>query len=144
MGGLISWSRHHYAIYCGGITCESGLSVHDSHRLKTQSYLHATYHGGSIYESGLLVHDSHRLKAQSYLHATYSGGSISISGLSVHTVTDYCHRAITVLLILVKVFEKVASRSTQLQTAATEPSIKCQGNITCSIVHFYILWVRSR
>ena len=59
------------------------LLVHDSHRLKAQSYLHATCPGGSICECGLSVHDSHRLKAQSYLHATYSGGSVRKSGLSV-------------------------------------------------------------
>ena len=45
------------------------------------------YSGGSIFESSLVVHESHRLKAQSYLHVTYSGGSVCVSGLSVHTVT---------------------------------------------------------
>ena len=59
---------------------------------------------------GLSVHDSHRLKAQSYLHATYSDGSIC--GLLVHTVTDYSHRAITMLLILVEVSVNVACQST--------------------------------
>ena len=89
-----------------------GLSVHDSHRLKAQSYLHATYLSGSICVSGLSFHDSHRLKAQSYLHATYSDGSICVSGLLVHTVTDYSHRAITMLLILVEVSVNVACPST--------------------------------
>ena len=67
------------------------MSVHDSHRMKAQSYFHATYLSGSICKSGLLVHDSHRQKAQSYLHATYSDGSICVSGLLVHTVTDCSH-----------------------------------------------------
>ena len=80
-------SSHHHATYCGGSACESGLSVHDSHRLKVQSYLHATYPGGSIYECSLSVHDSHRLKAQSYLHATYFGGSISVNVSSETTFT---------------------------------------------------------
>ena len=92
-----------HVTYFGGSICVSGLSVHDSHRLKAQSYLHATYLSGSICKSGLSVHNSHRLKSQSYLHATYSGGSICVSGLSVHTVTDYSHRVKYLLLILVEV-----------------------------------------
>ena len=39
--------------------------------------LHATYLSGSICKSGLSVHNSHRLKAQSYLNTTYSSGSIN-------------------------------------------------------------------
>ena len=38
---------------------------------QSHSYLYATYPGGSIYECGLSVHDSHRLKVQSYFYATY-------------------------------------------------------------------------
>ena len=112
--------------YCGGSTCEIGLSVHDSHRLKTQSYLHSTYPGGSICECGLSVYDSHRLKAQSYLNATYSGGSICVSGLLVQAGTNCSHRAITMLLILVEVPVKVACRS----TTVTEPS-PCTGGSIC-------------
>ena len=67
---------------------------------------------GSICKSGLSVHNSHRLKAQSYLHATYSGKSICVGGFSVHTVTDCSHRTITMLLILVEVPVKVACQST--------------------------------
>ena len=80
--------------------------------------LYATYPGGSICECGLSVHDSHRLKAQSYVHATYLSGSICKISLSVHTFTDCSHRAIIMLLILVevpvrvKVSVKVACRST--------------------------------
>ena len=66
---------------------ECGLLVHDSHRLKAQSFVHATSLSGSICESGLSVHNSHRLKTQSYLHATYHGGSICVSGLSVQEDT---------------------------------------------------------
>ena len=45
--------------------------------------VNVAYPGGSICESGLQVHDSHRLKAKSYLHVTYSSGSICVlSGLS--------------------------------------------------------------
>ena len=43
--------------------------------------VNVAYPGGSICESGLQVHDSHRLKAESYLHVTYSSGSICVSGL---------------------------------------------------------------
>ena len=103
-----------HATYPGESMCECGLSVYDSHRLKAQSYIHANYLSGShmICKSGLSVLESHRLKAQSYLHATCSGRSICVSGLSVHTFTDCSHRAITMLLILVKVPVKVACRST--------------------------------
>ena len=79
----------------------------DSHRLQHR----AIYSGGSICESGLPVHDSHRLKAQSYLNTTYSGGSICVSGLLVHTGTDCSHRAISMLSILVEVCVNVAYRS---------------------------------
>ena len=98
-------------MYPGGSIYECDLSVHDSHRLKAQSYFHATYPSRSIWKSGLLVHNSHRLKAQSYLHATYSGGSICVSGLSVYTFTACSHRAITMLLIIVEVPVKVACLS---------------------------------
>ena len=46
--------------FSGASICESGLSVHDSHRLQAQSYHHATYSGGSICEFGLSLHNSHR------------------------------------------------------------------------------------
>ena len=101
-------SHYHHATYYSESIWESGLSVHNSHRLKAQSYLHATYlsqsicksglsvhdshrlqhratySGGSTCESGLQVLDSHRLKTQSYLHATYPGGSIHECGLSIY------------------------------------------------------------
>ena len=84
-----------HATYSGGSICESGLSVHDSHRLKAQSYHHATYSGGSTdcrhraitMEVSVKV-ACQSMMPQSYLHATYSGGSICVSGLSVH----YSHR----------------------------------------------------
>ena len=107
---LVGPGRHrlqHRAIYSGRSICECGLSVHDSHKLKAQSYLHATYLSGSISKSGMSVHDSHRLMAKlspcylfwwKYLckwlvgpgrhrlqhRATYSGGSICESGLPVN------------------------------------------------------------
>ena len=82
--------NHHHESYCCRSTCESGFSVHNSHRLKTQNklHLHATYSGGSICKSGLSVHDRHRLKEQGYLHATYPGGSICECGLSAMTATE--------------------------------------------------------
>ena len=39
--------------YSGKSICESGLSVHDSHSLQSQNYLHATYSGGSIHDKPL-------------------------------------------------------------------------------------------
>ena len=78
------------------------------HRLQHR----ATFSGRSICESGLPVHNSHRLKVHSYLHTTYSGGSICVSGLSVHTVTYCSHRAITMLLIVEEVLVKVACQFT--------------------------------
>ena len=109
------------ADYLSGSICKSGLSVHNSHRLKAQCYLHATYTGGSICVSVLLVqedtHCSTELlilvevsvkvvcKAQSYLHATYSGGNICVQ---FQEDTD-CS---TELLILVEVSVKVTCRST--------------------------------
>ena len=58
---------------------------------------------GSISKSGLLVHDSHRLKAQSYLHATCSGGSICVSGLSVQEDTDCSTELLILVEVSVKV-----------------------------------------
>ena len=85
---------YHHATYFGGSICESGLLVHNSHRLQAQSYHHATYSSGSICESGLFWWKymwkwlggplEPRLQVQSYHHATYSSGSICESGLSVH------------------------------------------------------------
>ena len=81
--------------YSGGSICESGLSVHNSHRLQAQGYHHATYSGGNICEGSYLIWWKYlwkwlggprepRLQPQSYHHATYSSGSICESGLSVH------------------------------------------------------------
>ena len=82
----------------------SGLSVQDSHRLKTQSYLHATCPGGSICECPQQPQTEDAELSPCYLfswkymckwlvrhRATYSGESICESGLSVHIVTDCSH-----------------------------------------------------
>ena len=42
------------------ISTNENFPLYGRHRLQPQSYLHATYSGGSICESGLSVHDSHR------------------------------------------------------------------------------------
>ena len=55
---LVGPGRHrlqHRATYSGGGICESGLSLHNNHRLKAQSYLNATYSGRSICVRGFLV-----------------------------------------------------------------------------------------
>ena len=54
-------------------------------------------------KSGLSVHNSHRCKAQSYLHATYSGESICVSGLSVQEDTDCSTELVILMEVSVKV-----------------------------------------
>ena len=44
---LVGPGRHRLHTYSGGSICESGLLVHDSHRLQPQSHHHTTYPGGS-------------------------------------------------------------------------------------------------
>ena len=103
----------HRAIDSGGSICESGLLVHNSHRLQPQSHHHATYPSGCTCKRGSSVHDSHRLQPQSHHHVTYCGGSTcEISLCQFTTVTDCRHKAITMQLILVEVIVKVAYQST--------------------------------
>ena len=99
VGTDTDFSLSYDATCFGESTCKSGLSVHNSHRLKAQRYLHATYLSRSICKCGLSVDDSHRLQHR----ATYSEGSTCESGLLVHTITDCSHRTITMLLSLVEV-----------------------------------------
>ena len=56
-----------------------------------------------LYKSGLSVHNSHRLKAQCYLHATYSGGSICVSVLLVQEDTDCSTELLILVEVSVKV-----------------------------------------
>ena len=49
------------------LVCKSGLSVHNSHSLQPQNYLHANYFVEvSVCKSGLSVHDSHSLHLEPY------------------------------------------------------------------------------
>ena len=64
------------------------------------SHFYKYFHHNKLHgESGLQVHDSHRLKAENYLHATYSSGSVCVSGLSfmnfIFTQTDVSHNTRT-------------------------------------------------